>query len=788
MKSLNTVLPKLSYTLFAAFLLSMAWRSHNDTTVALVLSAVLMFAFCWTSAIHLMGNLAALKFIVIAVSFGWFAEQMGASRGWFFGSYHYTEVLGWQLGDVPVIIPLMWFALCYVGYVISNFIVWQKPVLASAGTPNIPNPPGMLLTLAMSFLAAMIVTAYDLGADPYMVFTLKAWIMTKTDGGWFGETLQGFFGWMLVSFMIIFCFQLTTRKHLQATPPAPVTATATDIDIDTDTETDTGKWQALLPLSIYACSMVFQAYFGNPVETRIIALFAMGIPLLCAYAGWRRWQPVPSSALSAVSDARLEQMQYLADPLADNTIATLLGPWSVPVTLANQSMHWQKICLVNQQFDQWQTNQNLQAWQPADPALPDDIRLPLQAYLQAGQVLPVWADSSKIERAEKLFMEYGALSCSLLFCSSLPECYVIPDLSAVLQVAGQLEKHTEYRIRATAAMIFPVMLKGGLCSNSGSAVAQILKVRLIHATIRNLILRGSPDQAMRLLGEQRHVAGAGVLPALPTPHTSHTDSMQQALFAHGWKLGEDGLPCNQEELAYTLLTFGYIFLRSLRTLGLGLSAADEEAYLHTWNVVGHLLGIRRELLVDTMPQAAALFAQMQARGRAEPVLPDPRPSLSQALMTTMEQAIPFRLLKPFPVLLTRYLCGAANARDIGVDGRVSWLSRGVFTLFMLTTRMVDSAVRFVLPEFSLSRLITRVLGYHFMSKILLDQTRPLKLPTHLINSVNNTMESWSQDPKAPRWINNIEDKLTTSGKWNASKTSATTKSQQSNGKITSSTI
>ncbi|MEB0178442.1 oxygenase MpaB family protein, partial [Undibacterium sp. CCC3.4] len=75
-------------------------------------------------------------------------------------------------------------------------------------------------------------------------------------------------------------------------------------------------------------------------------------------------------------------------------------------------------------------------------------------------------------------------------------------------------------------------------------------------------------------------------------------------------LGEDGLPCNQEELAYTLLTFGYVFLRSLRTLGLGLAQEDELAYLHTWNVVGHILGIRRELMAETMEQAEALFNQM----------------------------------------------------------------------------------------------------------------------------------------------------------------------------------
>ena len=181
MKSLLANIPRLSYALFAAFLVAMAVRSNNDTTVAIVASSVLMFAFCWANASHLLGIRAALKFVLIAVTFGWFAEQTGVSHGWFFGRYVYTDVLGWRLGDVPVVIPLMWFALCYTCYVISNLIVWRSAV---DGSPRLSD------AVFMSLLAAMIVTAFDLGADPYMVYTLKAWIMTKTDGWWFGETIQ----------------------------------------------------------------------------------------------------------------------------------------------------------------------------------------------------------------------------------------------------------------------------------------------------------------------------------------------------------------------------------------------------------------------------------------------------------------------------------------------------------------------------------------------------------------------------------------------------------------------
>jgi uncharacterized membrane protein len=735
-------IPKLSFLLAAAFIITMAVRSHNDTTIALVISSVLMFAFCWAHASHLLGAQAALKFVLIAVCLGWFAEQMGSTYGWFFGRYTYTEVLGWRLGDVPMIIPLMWFALCYTAYVISYFVIWQSPMTVL---------PSLRHAAFMSLLAAMLVTAYDLGADPYMVFVLKAWIMTKTDGWWFGETLQGFVGWMQVSFVIVFCFHLAVRKS-GLKPDASLS-----------------KWQMLLPFGIYGFSMVFQMLKGYPVETRTIAFFAMGIPLLIGLAGWWRWKPqnADTSLPSPVSDARLAQTQYAADPLADNTMQRILGDWNSKPDLLNTASHFLKIAQVNRQFEQWTTNQSLNNWHSADKTLPPEINAALQHYLLEGQTLPPWADRAKVERAEVLFMDYGALSCTLLFCASLPECYVIPDLSAVLHAAGQLEQHTDYRIRSTAAMIFPVMMKGGLGQPDGSGVAQILKVRLIHATVRNLLLRGAPADALAALGDQRHIASAGVLPPLSDLDESAQRNMHHVLLTHGWRVGADGLPCNQEELAYTLLTFGYVFLRSMRQLGLGLTASDEEAYLHCWNVVGHVLGIRRELLVDTMAQADALFTQMQVRGRAQPWLPDPRPALGAALMNTMAKAIPFRVLKGFPVLMTRHLCGTICAREIGVSQHVSWVTDVIFALGMALTRVIDSVVRWVLPEFSISRFFTRVVGYHLMSRLLLDQTRPLKLPQHLLNQVTRAMGQWSEDGKAPAWLNAIEDRLTQRGDWTA---------------------
>lgn len=453
----------------------------------------------------------------------------------------------------------------------------------------------------------------------------------------------------------------------------------------------------------------------------------------------------------------LDAMQFAADPLADAAVARIVGRWVVeaegdgdPIPVNRE--RWERIAAVNRAMASWSLNGHLGEW-TAPAGLAPDLASALAEYLHEGSVLPPWADREKIARAETLFFDYGPLSCTLLFCASLPECYVVPDLADVLHVAGQLEQHTDYRIRMTAAMIFPIMMHGGLTQADGGGIAQILKVRLIHATIRNLVLRGRPEDA--------HAA----VPPLPAAAGASARPMHHALFAHGWNTRERGLPCNQEELAYTLLTFSYVFLRGLRQLGLALAPADEEAYLHCWNVAGHVLGIRRDLMADTMVEAEALFAVMQARARTHPPEPDVRPGLGTALIATMSATIRLPIARHFPTVMTQRLVGPQVADELGIGDRAPLSARLLFGLLMGVTRPIDAVVRLWSPEFALSRLVTRVLGYHVMSSLLLDQTRPLKLPDHVLNGIDDHMASWSDDRHAPRWINRLEDRLTTVGSW-----------------------
>ena len=58
------------------------------------------------------------------------------------------------------------------------------------------------------------------------------------------------------------------------------------------------------------------------------------------------------------------------------------------------------------------------------------------------------------------------------------------------------------------------------------------------------------------------------------------------------------IPVNQEDMVGTLLTFSAVILDGLKKMGFSISTSDADAYLHAWNVVGHLSGVEIERYAD----------------------------------------------------------------------------------------------------------------------------------------------------------------------------------------------
>lgn len=432
-----------------------------------------------------------------------------------------------------------------------------------------------------------------------------------------------------------------------------------------------------------------------------------------------------------------------ADPLADRAVARILGAWTDGTPPLSR---WDALAATQRALGGWDSNGALDAWQ-ADAATPAPIAQALQDYLREARRLPQWIEPDKVGCAEAVFARIGMLAPTLLACASLLEADVAVD---------PLAQTLDERVRAAAALQCAALLGGGLLDPNGAGVAQALKLRLAHAIARHLVVRGNPSEAL---------AHGAAIPAL----RSEGADRWRTLFARGWDLRIKGLPRNQEELAYALLTHHYVFLRSLRRLGLGLNRQEESAWLHAWNVVGHLLGIEESLLPATMKDAEALFARLQqnavalagARYAAPGVVrygtqADPRPALAAELMHALQDEIGSRIRKPWPLLLARRLCGPATAQTLGLDGRAGRSARILFALAMGITCAIDTPARLLAPGLSMRCLGVRILGYRLARRYLIDPARPLDLPEALLRQVDAAVRDWETDPAAPRWVNAIE--------------------------------
>src|SRR5579863_6404071 len=115
--------------------------------------------------------------------------------------------------------------------------------------------------------------------------------------------------------------------------------------------------------------------------------------------------------------------------------------------------------------------------------------------------------------------------------------------------------------------------------------------------------------AIRYLIHHRPPPPSGPPPAAP-PHVP-ARLWEEVLANRTWK-PVWGEPVNQEDLAFTDLTFSLVTLGALDALRLPVSAEQREGYLHAWSLVGRLLGIEDDLLVHDPDAARDLFAQIEA--------------------------------------------------------------------------------------------------------------------------------------------------------------------------------
>jgi hypothetical protein len=190
----------------------------------------------------------------------------------------------------------------------------------------------------------------------------------------------------------------------------------------------------------------------------------------------------------------------------------------------------------------------------------------LAGFFAAVDTEPPWLDRDLLERGSRVVGRTGLLGMVFVMpMMGLYGGYLASRANKTLLRTGDLDSMAARRLAETANWWVDVTTPGGL-DRFAPGFTGVLRVRIMHAQVR---------AAMAARADWDHA---------------------------NWDA-----PVNQIQLAGTLLLFSLVMLLGARLLGLRFAARDTEAALHLWRYVGHLMGVRPELVPVTEAEAWRLF-------------------------------------------------------------------------------------------------------------------------------------------------------------------------------------
>jgi len=194
------------------------------------------------------------------------------------------------------------------------------------------------------------------------------------------------------------------------------------------------------------------------------------------------------------------------------------------------------------------------------PSAPDALR----ALFAEIDNVPVWVDWATIDRGGELLFRSGIVGGIVLGAKSLVLGYVSPAGNKPLVLSGRLKQQAARRLNETSRFVQAVCRPGGL-RRHGDGLAITVKVRLMHARVRRMILQSGR-----------------------------------------WDAASLGAPINQHDMAGTQLLFSVSVLEGLRAFGFKIESEESESYMHLWRYVGRLIGVDPEISVGSELDARAL--------------------------------------------------------------------------------------------------------------------------------------------------------------------------------------
>jgi hypothetical protein len=214
---------------------------------------------------------------------------------------------------------------------------------------------------------------------------------------------------------------------------------------------------------------------------------------------------------------------------------------------------------VNQAYAQWVDNSD---------AVPAGLPPELRAFLQQSTQLPAWADMAKLKRAADYNRRKDTYFLVLYGVGGGIMSTTIPrEAKSVYWSKGGADMQD--RAAKTFTFGYDMAQLGGF-EPQGQFLVTANKTRTVHAAVRHL------------------------LPQSPQ-----------------WRaVADERIPISNHDILVTFHSTGTFAHKMLKQWGAAGSAADQEAFLHSWQVALHLLGVHDEYIPATWADAHAQSDQI----------------------------------------------------------------------------------------------------------------------------------------------------------------------------------
>ncbi|GAA4870022.1 oxygenase MpaB family protein [Saccharopolyspora cebuensis] len=213
-------------------------------------------------------------------------------------------------------------------------------------------------------------------------------------------------------------------------------------------------------------------------------------------------------------------------------------------------------------------NELLRTWTRNDQPLPSGLPADLRDLMENARRLPSWVDHGKLAQSFDFTKRRGLYLGVLYAMASGMMSTVIPkEARAVYHSYGGA--NMKDRIEKTAKLGYDIGTHNAY-SPDGQMTVTCVKTRLVHAAVRHLLPQSQP-----------------------------------------WNdAAPEDVPISQADIMVTWHSLATTVMQKLTEWKVPVPAADAEAYLHSWQVTAHMLGVRDEYIPVSWSEANSQAEQV----------------------------------------------------------------------------------------------------------------------------------------------------------------------------------